>query len=98
MWANIRVRLTLSHLLVIVIAMGSSGFLLLSSLERYFLQAAEESLMVQAQITAQTLLPGTAPSEPLAEQVESPPASNIVQQRQLSNLSVETWNWSPMAA
>jgi signal transduction histidine kinase len=97
MLANIRVRLTLSHLLVIVIAMGSSGFLLLSSIERYFLQAAEESLMVQAQITAQTLLPGTTPTEPLAEQVESPPASNIVQQRQLSNLSVETWNWSPLA-
>ena len=94
MSANIRVRLTLSHLLVIVIAMGSSGFLLLSSLERYFLQAAEESLMVQAQITAQTLLPGATPAVPLDEQAESPPASNIVQQRQLSNLSVETWNWS----
>jgi signal transduction histidine kinase len=97
MWASIRVRLTLSHLLVIVIAMGLSGSLLLSSIERYFLQAAEESLMVQAQITAQTLLPGTTSGEPLAEQVESPPASNILQQRQLSNLSIETWNWGPLS-
>jgi signal transduction histidine kinase len=97
MWTNIRARLTLSHLLVIVIAMGSSGFLLLSSIERYFLQAAEESLTVQAQITAQALLPGTAAGEPLAEQIEAPPASNIIQQRQSSNISVETWNWGPLS-
>jgi len=93
--ANIRVRLTLSHLLVIIIAMGLSGFLLLSFLERYFLQAAEDSLMAQARITAQTLLPGATLAEPPAGQLEaSEPASNVLQQRQLNNLSVETWDWS----
>ena len=43
---------------VIVLAMGLSGFLLLSFLERYFLRAAEDSLLAQARITAQTLIPG----------------------------------------
>ena len=93
MWATIRVRLTLSHLLVIVIAMGLSGFLLLSFLDGYFSQAAEESLLAQAQITVQALLPGVTPAETLVEEGNLPAASNIVQQRQLSNLSVETQNW-----
>ena len=44
---GIRTRLTLSHLAVIVVAMGLSWFLLLSLLERYFLQAMEESLLAQ---------------------------------------------------
>jgi hypothetical protein len=35
---------------VIVLAMGLSGFLLLSFLERYFLQATEDSLVAQARI------------------------------------------------
>ena len=39
---TIRLRLTLSHLLVIVIAMGLSGFLLLSSLADYFTQLGAE--------------------------------------------------------
>ncbi len=43
MFSSIRVRLTLSHLVVIIIAMGLSGFLLLSFLDRYFLQAMEDS-------------------------------------------------------
>ena len=93
MWATIRVRLTLSHLLVIVIAMGLSGLLLLSFLEGYFTQAAEESLLAQAQITVQALLPGVTPVEPFAEETGLPPASNMLQQRQSSNLSVETQNW-----
>ena len=37
MFSSIRVRLTLSYLGVIVLAMSLSGFLLLSFLQRYFL-------------------------------------------------------------
>ena len=67
MFSSIRVRLTLSHLAVIVLAMGLSGFLLLSLLERYFLQAAEESLLAQARITAQALIPGAMAVGPTGE-------------------------------
>ena len=43
---SIRTRLTLSHLAVIVVAMGLSGFLLLSLLERYFLEAMEDKPVI----------------------------------------------------
>ena len=98
MLATIRVRLTLSHLLVIVIAMGLSGFLLLSFLEDYFTQAAEDSLLAQARITVQALVPGASVDEAIAEQELPLAASNTLQQRQLSNLSVETWNLSPRSS
>ena len=62
MFYSIRARLTASHLLVIMLAMTLSGFLLLSFLERYFLQAAEESLAAQAVITAQALIPAATPT------------------------------------
>ncbi len=99
MFSSIRARLTLSHLAVIVLAMGLSGFLLLSLLERYFLQAAKDSLLAQARITAQALLPGAmvegaeewaAPAE-----TELSPASNALQQQQLGNLSLQAQNFSP---
>ncbi|MCP4515181.1 MAG: cell wall metabolism sensor histidine kinase WalK, partial [Delftia sp.] len=94
MFSSIRVRLTLSHLAVIVMAMGLSGFLLLSFLERYFLQSMEDSLAAQARITAQALIPG-AMAEGLP--IEAPPdanlaASNAVQQQQWSNLVLQTDN------
>jgi signal transduction histidine kinase len=107
MFSSIRVRLTLSHLVVIVLAMGLSGFLLLSFLESYFLQAAEDSLLAQARITAQALIPGAmaggpAPGLELDEagevgSGESPlaPAYNAVQQQQLSNLSIQAENLPP---
>ncbi len=94
MFSSIRVRLTLSHLAVIVMAMGLSGFLLLSFLERYFLQSMEDSLAAQARITAQALIPG-AMAEGLP--IKAPPdanlaASNAVQQQQWSNLVLQTDN------
>lgn len=93
MRSSIRVRLTLSHLAVIVLAMGLSGFLLLSFLERYFLQAMEDSLIAQARITAQALLPGARVSGPPVEL--QAPAYNTVQQQQVGNLAVETQNLAP---
>ena len=86
---GIRARLTLSYLAVIVVAMGLSGFLLLSLLERYFLQAMQDSLLAQARITAQALAPGAlagtdAPAVPSS-------AYNTLQQ-QASNFSLQTQN------
>jgi two-component system OmpR family sensor kinase/two-component system sensor histidine kinase BaeS len=97
-FASLRTRLTISHLAVIVLAMVLSGFLLLSSLERYFLQAAEDSLLAQARITAQALIPGViteGPSvEPGLEGSQLAPAYNAVQQQQVSNLSLQAENLS----
>ncbi len=96
MFTSLRTRLTFSHLFVIALAMGLSGFLLLSFLERYFLEATEESLLAQARITAQALVPGAMawePSiEPASQTVDLSPAFNTVQQQQLSNLSLQAEN------
>ena len=82
MLRSIRLRLTLSHLLVIVIAMGLSGFLSLSLLEDYFIQAAEDSLLAQARITVEALLPGASLPEPLAEAF--PPIEVMPQYRHMA--------------
>lgn len=96
MFSSLRTRLTFSHLAVIVLAMSLSGFLLLSFLERYFIEAAEESLLAQARITAQALLPGAMawerPAVMSSENAELAPAFNAVQQQQLSNLALQTAN------
>lgn len=94
MFASIRARLTLSYLAVIVIAMGLSGFLLLSSLESYFLQSMEDSLAAQARITAQALIPGALAEGPPLETLPDAnlAASNAVQQQQWSNFVLQTDN------
>jgi two-component system OmpR family sensor kinase len=91
MFSSIRTRLTFSYLAVIVVAMGLSGFLLLSLLERYFLQAMEDSLAAQAQITAQALIPGATAEGAAAEGSAS--AYNTLQQR--GRISLETQNVAP---
>lgn len=91
MFSSIRTRLTLSYLLVIVIAMGLSGFLLLSFLERYFQQAVEDSLVAQARITAQALIPGARTGGPPVE--AQAPAYNTIQQQ--GNLALQTQNAAP---
>jgi type II secretory pathway component PulL len=65
--SSIRMRLTLSHLAVIVVAMALSGFLLISLLEQYFVEAIEDSLAAQARITAQALIPGAIVEVPPVE-------------------------------
>ncbi len=89
---SIRTRLTFSHLAVIVVAMGLSGLLLLSLLEGYFLRAMEESLVAQARITAQTLIPGVVMAGPPGEETNA--AYNTLQQQIVSNLSLQTQNLS----
>jgi signal transduction histidine kinase len=93
MFSSIRTRLTFSHLAVIVVAMGLSGFLLTSLLERYFLQAMEDSLVAQARITAQALIPGAMAEGP---PIEMPAAAyNTLQQQRTSNLSLQAQNVAP---
>ncbi|HSR30249.1 MAG TPA: HAMP domain-containing protein, partial [Anaerolineae bacterium] len=93
MFSSIRTRLTFSHLAVIVVAMGLSGFVLLSLLEGYFLQAMEESLVAQARITAQALIPGALAEGPPIDSASA--AYNTVQQQRLSNLSLQAQNVAP---
>jgi len=94
MFSSLRIKLLFSHLAVIVLAMGLSGALLLSFLERYFLEAIEESLVAQAQITAQTLIPGATVAGADAEPpvTEDVATVNVLQQRRVSNISVQTQN------
>ena len=94
-FSSIRTRLTLSYLAVIVVAMSLSGFVLLSLLERYFLQAMEDSLIAQARITAQALVPGAMAEGPLGEVSSS--AYNTVQQR-ASNIELQAQNVFPPTA
>jgi nitrogen fixation/metabolism regulation signal transduction histidine kinase len=90
-FSSIRTRLTFSYLAVIVVAMGFSGILLLSLLERYFLEAMEDSLAAQAQVTAQALIPGAM----VEASVEAPASAyNTIQQRQ-SNISLQAQNVTP---
>jgi len=87
MLKSIRTRLVLSHLFVIFVAMAISGFLLLSFLERYFVDAMERSLLTQAQLTAQALIPGATAH--VWEESQDLAAANVLGQRQLSNISVQ---------
>jgi signal transduction histidine kinase len=92
--SSIRPRLTFSYLAVIVLAMGLSGLLLLSSLERYFLQAMEDNLAAQARITAQALIPGAQSIGPAAPAQVSA-YNTLQQQRTTENLSLNAQNVAP---
>jgi signal transduction histidine kinase len=89
MFSGLRAKLTISHLAVIIVAMGLSGFLLLSLLERYFLQALEDSLIAQARITAQALVPEAVAAGPPIN--GAPSAFNTLQQR-ASNIELQAQN------
>ncbi len=92
MFSSIRLRLSLSHLSVIILAMGLSAFLLLTFVEDYFIDAAADSLEAQARITAQALIPGAIADEFQSEEDEWNPAYNTVQQQQISNIAISTEN------
>ena len=94
MFRTIRTRLTFSHLAVIVVAMLLSGYLLLSLLERYFMEAMEESLVAQARITAQALIPGALAEGPPVE--EQAAAYNTVWQQRVGDISIQAENVAPL--
>ena len=89
---SLRVKLILSHLAVIFVAMTVVSFLLFSLARGYFLTAMEQSLVAQAHLILQALIPGaTAALQP----EELPSAYNTVQQQQASNISVQVGSNAP---
>jgi signal transduction histidine kinase len=64
-------------------------------LQRYFLDAAEDSLIAQARITAQALIPNGTIGGPVVNTQSA--SSNAIQQQQLGNLTLETQNSNPAA-
>ena len=92
MFSSIRLRLSLSHLSVIILAMGLSAFLLLTFVEDYFIDAAKDSLEAQARITAQALIPGATTDISQIEEEKWVSAQNTIQQQQTSNIAISTEN------
>ena len=74
-------RLILSHLLVIAVAMGLLGFLLLSLVQSYFEQSVRDSLFLQARLVAKALEASPPLSASNVTQALLPPASNAIQQQ-----------------
>lgn len=94
MFRRLTTRLVASHLLVIAVAMTLLGFLMLTLVQNYFVQAFESSLMIQARLTAQALQSaGTTDSMSAV----LPSAQNAVQQ-QSNQIIVEVQNNSNTAA
>jgi signal transduction histidine kinase len=82
----------LSHLVVILLAMGLVSLISLSFLENYFLRSTEDSLLAQARFTVQTLIPkATLEGPPVVAQA---PLSNAIQQ-QAGNLNLQTGPLTP---
>lgn len=92
MLSSLRARLVFSHLIVIVIAMGVAGLLLLSFLEAYFLRSTEDSLIAQARLTVQAIVPSARAAAP--DIVTQAPLNNAIQQQSANNLALQTSNLS----
>jgi signal transduction histidine kinase len=95
MFSSLRQRLMLSHLVVILLAMGLVALTLLSFLENYFLRSTEDSLIAQARFTVQTLIPNALTAGP--QVVTQSPLSNAIQQ-QAGNLNLQTTPLTPTAS
>lgn len=92
MLSSLRARLVFSHLIVIVLAMGVAGVLLLSFLESYFLRSTEDSLIAQAHLTVQAIVPSArVAAPPITTQA---PLNNTIQQQAANNLALQTSNLS----
>jgi signal transduction histidine kinase len=84
MLKRLTTRLVLSQLLVISVAMALLTFILLSLVQNYFVQAAQDSLLIQARLAAQALaLPNGATASANVTQSQLPSAANSVQNSQL---------------
>ncbi|MBI5564738.1 MAG: HAMP domain-containing protein [Chloroflexi bacterium] len=92
MLSSLRARLVFSHLSVIVLAMGVAGLLLLSFLEAYFLRSTEDSLIAQAHLTVQAIVPSARAAAP--DIVTQAPLNNAIQQQTANNLALQTSNLS----
>ncbi len=86
-WASsLRSKILLSHLAVIFIAAIITGFSLLSLAEYYFLNALENSLISQAHVITQSLLPQLRIEVPDPQVGQ---AFNAIQQQVIGNLNVQ---------
>ena len=92
MFRRLTTRLVLSHLLVIAVAMALLSFVLLSLVQGYFLQATQQSLVIQARLTARALTSSEGITLTNLAQNLLPPASNMLQQQQLRQYSARTPN------
>ena len=79
MFKRLTTRIVLSQLLVIGVAMGLLIFVLLSLVQSYFTQAAADSLLVQARLTAQALAAPITQAAPNAQSAPNAAAANIAQ-------------------
>jgi signal transduction histidine kinase len=87
MFNRLTTRLILSHLLVIAVAMTLLSFVLFSLVQGYFLQATQQSLTIQARLTAQALTSSQGVTLTNIMQTILPSASNVLQQQQFNRLS-----------
>ncbi len=87
MFNRLTTRLILSHLLVIAVAMALLSFVLLSLVQGYFLQAMQQSLTIQARLTAQALTSSQGITLTNIMQTILPSASNVLQQQQFNRLA-----------
>jgi signal transduction histidine kinase len=90
MFSTMRNKLVFSHLAVLGLAVALSGLLLQAQLQQYFLGATEDSLMTQARITAQVLMPDIRPENPQTS--NQAPIANAIQQQQSANFYLQAEN------
>ena len=95
MLRRLTTRLVLSHLLVIAVAMTLLSFVLLSLVQGYFLQAMQQSLTIQARLTAQALMSSQGITLTNVVSNVLPSASNTLQQQQTGQLAVQVQNIAP---
>ena len=88
MFSSLRQRLMLSHLVVILLAMGLVALTLLSFLENYFLRSTEDSLVAQARLTVQAIAPNALTAGPLVTNQAA--LNNAIQQQSQGSLYVQT--------
>jgi signal transduction histidine kinase len=86
---SLRGKLISSHLIVIFMTMAVVTVLLLTLGRSYFHRALEQSLVTQAHLIAEALIPGATVSS-LEETIS--PAYNAVQQQRIGNLEVQVEN------
>lgn len=88
MFSSLRQRLMLSHLIVIILAMGLVALTLLSFLENYFLRSAEDSLVAQARLTVQAIAPDALTAGPPVTAQAA--LNNAIQQQTQGSLYIQT--------
>ena len=91
-------RLVLSQLLVIGAATATLAFVLLSLVQSYFVQAALDSLRIQARLSAQMVVPGSALAASNIQQSQLPSASNSIQSNNQSPAAMQVQNAASQTA